>query len=331
MDGSATSDDLPISGYAKRLETVLGKLNGRVKHSGKNAFDHVRKAWALRSIDPAMAAFRAITAEEEAATALIVALKQRQYPNADKINFRNHDHKASIGALISVLSTEVFSKIGHKPRVLLSENPNPLFARIQIDLNELMGISGQEPQFAEPQLPLDFTLGDRDGSIKDLASEFRDFAGERGHKAAKEFIKSEANLRNQILYATDSGIPRVAIKDDFILVRKDRVLTILTIAVMIAQTSDHQAFVLQCLGIILHRLEKIDEIAPQRQPLSDETARLYIEKNLNTFRTEIAKGEKKQTIVSGYTTETIFTLQWLPVWAVRYDGNKAAGREHKSN
>ena len=43
-----------------------------------------------------MAVFRAITAEEEAATAIFLALKEHGYENADKIKFKKHPYKQAL-------------------------------------------------------------------------------------------------------------------------------------------------------------------------------------------------------------------------------------------
>lgn len=55
-----------------------------------NAIKHTNRAWKLRAVDPAMAAFRAITAEEEAAIALFKSLRRLGYPGADKLKIRDH-------------------------------------------------------------------------------------------------------------------------------------------------------------------------------------------------------------------------------------------------
>ncbi len=46
--------------------------------------------------DPAMAIFRAITAEEEAASGLLRCLAEMDYPNAKYLNPHNHSHKHAV-------------------------------------------------------------------------------------------------------------------------------------------------------------------------------------------------------------------------------------------
>jgi hypothetical protein len=94
--GTQDETNLSLSDFQMSLERCISKLNGRVKHSGRNAFAHLRMAWSIRRIDPAMAAFRAITAEEEAASALILSLKQKNYPNSSRLNHRDHIQKSAL-------------------------------------------------------------------------------------------------------------------------------------------------------------------------------------------------------------------------------------------
>lgn len=68
----------------------LRRASGRSGYAAANAIHHLRRAWDIRSIDPAMAAFRAITAEEGAASALVLLLREKKYPHAARLSFRDH-------------------------------------------------------------------------------------------------------------------------------------------------------------------------------------------------------------------------------------------------
>jgi hypothetical protein len=81
-------DELPFTEAQATIEKCIEMLAGRPRHCGRSAFRHLRKAWMLYPIDREMALFRAITAEEEAATALILAMKQRRYPGAELLDYR---------------------------------------------------------------------------------------------------------------------------------------------------------------------------------------------------------------------------------------------------
>jgi hypothetical protein len=68
---------LPLDDFQLALEALSQKLAGRPRHSAANAFRTLRRAWKIAEIDPEIALFLAITAEEEAATALMVSLQSR--------------------------------------------------------------------------------------------------------------------------------------------------------------------------------------------------------------------------------------------------------------
>jgi len=94
-------------GLNKREEKVfelIKSTKSRGRHSLLNAWFHLEKAWKIRETDPAMAMFRGLTAEEEAASALIYALRDRRYTDANILNPHDHLHKHSIYPFFEILS-----------------------------------------------------------------------------------------------------------------------------------------------------------------------------------------------------------------------------------
>ena len=76
------------------IKIIANEAKGFVRFSAENAVRHMEKAWLLQKIDPEMALFRAITAEEEAATSLFLTLKERRYENSEKLNSKTtHTNK----------------------------------------------------------------------------------------------------------------------------------------------------------------------------------------------------------------------------------------------
>ncbi len=311
-------DDFPFSDFALRLENAFSRLNGRIKFGGKNSFIHIRNAWKIRTIDPAMAAFRSITAEEEAATTLIHAVKSKGYAHAEKLYPYRHDHKASIHALLDVLSG-VFAKVGYKPELYLFDNETPPRIRIRIDIHELAGMPGEKPFFAEPIDPLDFTLSDI-GGLKSFSDEFREFAGAAGFAKTRDYIESSANLRNRILYASDIGAPKVQISDEFIIDKKNRALTVLAIALMVTQTNRRQSFVNQCLNSLLYTLEKLNSFPAEivRDP-RENSPQLFIERTPSESKIEVRKDGQRRVAQYQYSTDYTFRLRWLDVWKLKWE------------
>jgi hypothetical protein len=307
------SDEFPFSEYARLLEKSFSRFDGRLKYSAKNAFQNLRLSWRLRSVDPSMSAFRAITAEEEAATALLFVLRKKQYPHCDRINYHKHDHKAAVFVLIQTVS-RIFARLNYSPQVYLVDIDTQPKIRIQLDINEMAGIMSAEPAYAEPLDPLDFSLTDQNGR-QILVDEFAEFCGENGFAKMVDYLRQEANLRNRLLYASDSGIPSVNITDEFIQHRKDRVVAILTIALMIQQTDKHQGFVVQCLDALLSVLIKLDIATPDMSSFEIGSS-VQIVRTPESSLIEVVQDGRRETAHFEYRFQTEFNVKWLEIWRV---------------
>lgn len=68
-----------------------------------------------------------------------------------------------------------------------------------------------------------------------------------GQNSIKSYVKTQANLRNQVLYASDNGIPSVTLGDGALVERAKRVCVLLCISIIILQTDQKQLFAIQCL------------------------------------------------------------------------------------
>ena len=239
---------------------VLRLPNGRIRNCGRNAFEHLRKAWLLRSQDPAMAAFRAVAAEEEAATALILALKQKQHPQSDKLNHRAHPHKASIWPLLNAVNNAIASQHAFQVQLHLSRSGPPRFA-ISMKLRQFPGMPADMPEdfSAIIEEPFNFVVrSDWKGNpeIERFERELHQLAEEKGAGDVRQHIAAEANMRNQLLYANDEGIPQVQLGDGFIPRRAKRVQAILLVTIGILQTPMIQPFAVQGLEAMLNAFER---------------------------------------------------------------------------
>lgn len=83
---------------------------GHSRNCARSAIRHIEMAWTIKDIDPEMAVFRAITAEEEAATAIFLALKEQRYESANKIKYKKHPYKLALEPFIRSICT-FFRKI----------------------------------------------------------------------------------------------------------------------------------------------------------------------------------------------------------------------------
>ena len=71
--------------FGDLIEELVEEYPSPGKHAARSAFRHIKKAWEIKDIDKEMAAFRAITAEEESATAVFHSVMRRKYKNAQNL------------------------------------------------------------------------------------------------------------------------------------------------------------------------------------------------------------------------------------------------------
>ncbi len=199
-----------------------------------------------------MALFRAITAEEEAATAIFLTLKKYHYPHAQLLKHRDHAHKAALYPFLSAVSQvlEAFEFVS--PQLTINPNATPPKIMVRLDANKLHHAPPGTPQyFVEPVPPLNWALTREDGEVWDFAGELVKVAEKGGFSKIIDLVKEEANTRNRLLYATDNGIPTVEIGEGLLAKRRVRVFVMLTLYLLIDQTPQPQTFVVQCLQAFL--------------------------------------------------------------------------------
>lgn len=264
FSGPDRPTDLPTEDMHRLLDEAVAKLSvSRIANAGRNAFELLRKAWRLHPVDSNMSLFSAITAEEEAATAVILALQYQKYPRADQLRVSNHVHKAAFWPIIQALQDMAIDKNMAPPNVQLRIEGAP---RVEFLTN--IGDRGalDEPMWASPDEPFNFVLKtDYNGpfAVHDFAREFEAIARAGKKGSIFEHIKAESNLRNRILYASDQGIPGVEFADEVILARRRRVTALNIIAIAIMQTPQHQHFLVQCLDVLVRIVAKYRGEPPQ--------------------------------------------------------------------
>lgn len=255
LPASDRQKHLPLTEAQLELEKAVDRLTGRIRNCARNAFVHIRKAWDLHGVDDAMSAFRAITAEEEAATALLLALKRQRYPGSGLLKPWNHVDKNAFWPVITAVNNVMFESGMHAPSLLLSKTGRPSVS-LHIDMMKMAGVDG-EPVWAEVDQPLNFSIRSGHASkavVTLFEAELAALASTSGEKSILAHIKTAANLRNRLLYADDGGIPDIKFEDAFLVERARRVCVLTMITIMVTQTPMHQLFVLQCLKSMLQAL-----------------------------------------------------------------------------
>ena len=216
-------------------------------HCAKNAFLHLHKVWEIREIDPEMAYFRCGCAEEEAATAIFQSLKRLQYPNAEKLKFRNHLHKLAVVPFIWAINKAAtpFHEMGYD---------------IQVTIGEEMGkqviywnfIYPGTKQRVKPDPPFNF-ISSVNGVLYDFSRQI-DLLKDIGNDGkVVEYLKRGPNNRNLFLYAASDGIRKIddTIVVNFIKEQLSNVTNLLIVYLLIDTYPVRQTFVKQCLNAFI--------------------------------------------------------------------------------
>jgi hypothetical protein len=247
--------ELELDKREVKIFEMIKATKSRGKHSLRNAWYHLERGWAIRGIDPAMATFRGITAEEEAATGLIYAVRDRDYDNSNLLNPWNHSHKHSIYPFFQLLSdffAESIEPMGYKPGIRLGSVDDPSRLKIYIP----MIVNGVEV-FAMPDPPLNLNIK-VDGKPISFKRQVDKLATLKNVKRVEKYITDKANERNKLLYASVNGYPHLeSIADEFFIEQKKKVMTMAYSYLLIEPYNEKQPFVQQTIDSLLNMLGRI--------------------------------------------------------------------------
>lgn len=241
-----------------RLLEMVNQTQKNTREAVKNAWVHIEKAKRLIGIDNEMAVFRAITGEEEVSTGIIQALKAIDYNNANLLNTRDHKHKAGIWHLLVIIS-EFMQEVNTNglPSITVSEGKNELADKLLISFpSPLPG----DTRLVFPTPPLDFNILSDNKKIS-FRKQAEKLASRHNKEKLEKFLSKEANLRNELLYATPEGYP--VVKEDptnFIANREHRILVLTYAYLLISQYKQKQLFVQQALDAYLKMLNREDSL-----------------------------------------------------------------------
>lgn len=255
------ADELLFSEAQEGIEkTALNLPDGRPRHCCRNAFRRIKQAWRLRSIDPEMAVFSAMTAEEEAASAVIAALKEKRYSGADALNAWSHPHKVGV-----IHMAHAVGRLLHECGMdNIRLNIQPENARIDAYITNLERYGGPEDIYATLDEPLNWSVNlsekkeDREQvSPVDFSNQLQDIASDRNMEGFIQFIRQRANERNTVLYAGDDGIPHVNVQDTYFENRLRDVAILVGLTITILQAETPQSIAEQALQAYIKALGKL--------------------------------------------------------------------------
>jgi len=245
------------------LDLILPDMSPPTKWSAVHAVKHLNRAWKIRELDPEMALFRSLTAEEEAATALMLSLKRRRYAGADRLNHRDHVQKNAVFPFLQGVQ-RVIGKLGpHAPptSLVLDGDTKPHLLKIRFTVPHP---GDGTPLWASPEPPLHFStkssLGETPMKLDDFKLGLDELAAASGAATIIDYIRERANLRNRILYAAPGGIPQVGGDIEKGLAQhQGRTFAILKAYCLVDPYPQTQGFVQQCLYAFLKRLDRLPD------------------------------------------------------------------------
>lgn len=198
-----------LTDFQKLVLDKASKTRGYGGYAAASCRRHLERAWVLREQMPEVSVFLAITAEEEAATAIFHCLQKRQYEWSGKLKKWDHAYKAGVYSFLRLLGETLIPKDDSVKLELFfdtsGESKKTTTLRIRIPIM----IEGGEQYYIVPEPPLGLFSKGPDGKPRDYTQEIRAIASEHGIDSVYEYIKNQANERNKMLYASDSGIPEV--------------------------------------------------------------------------------------------------------------------------
>jgi len=245
-------------GDERILQLLVDEPASHHRNCFRSAIQHLYLSYRLQAVDAAMAIFRAITAEEEAASGLMRCLIDRKYPNAEKLRPRDHVQKHAVTpflqSMIQYLGHLRFNGLRTVRLAIKDINGTArLVVAMQVGQTE-------ESAWASATPPLNMSLREgHDQTTPTFRPDFQQLIKQRGYKNIRSFLQSEANLRNRILYAAKDGFPLIEdLKVEFIVVRQRRVFSMLKTLLLISPYAEHQPFVSDALQAFLQLDDRLN-------------------------------------------------------------------------
>lgn len=233
----------------------LLRLDRPIRNAARSALRYLQRGHLLHESMPELAYFCLLTAEEEAATALFHALKQRKYQGAERLDVRDHRHKSavwpflqSVGSALSLIEPHFAPKLEfQEDEVTLRQ---VLKSRVTIRLPD-----GEE-KWAYPEPPLNFDLR-LNGEPHPFEREMGELSASANVKNIQRLITHRSNERNRTIYAAQTGIPHVTIPMADLRARQGIVFMEFFVLLLVAQVVEHQPFVQHSLDVFLDVLDQL--------------------------------------------------------------------------
>lgn len=247
-----------------KFESVcIELLDSLPKRHSKNCFrsalHHLEKATHLSNIDPAMAIFRGITAEEEAASGLMYCLRECNYLDAKRLNPRKHIHKHALIPFLRIVGLfhgQLFEKSLKEYRLDVKEEDGQKRLMLAFPI-----VHAGTRQWAYPIPPLNVGVSvGASATPPSYQTQISAYVEANGAKDILSYLKNEANLRNKILYASPAGYPTVPEPNpEFLHKKVSHVFILLQTYLLIAPYAERQRYVQDALGAFLTMVGALEQ------------------------------------------------------------------------
>ncbi len=245
-----TWDDFhaPWEEFTAKIDQAVQESAPPGKHAARNALRHMERAFAFASV-PEAAALLAISAEEEASTAIFRTLQRRGYQGAERLNRHSHYHKAAVVPFFHAVATYIATT--------LETNNIKVFPAWPTRGDDRRLRIGVWPRFQDaaifPIPPLHGSLSLNDQPY-DFGGELQAWAVKAGAKSIRDAVNERAKRRVRIWYAADQGIPSLKMGDAFLTKTRDTMYGQLAVFLLIDQHRERQDFAQQALDAFLRIL-----------------------------------------------------------------------------
>jgi hypothetical protein len=205
-----------------------------------------------------MSIFRAITAEEEAATAIFIALKEKEYDHAKKIKFKNHIYKQALEPFVRGIC-KFASQVSKLPDFPFGEKIQ--FSLIGEGKDQKLSLSFYYSNgliTAIPPLGFNIKIDDKPYHFE---KELLEITSGQNKKDIIRHIQERSSFRNKLLYAQPGGIPKITGNiEGHLKKRQQTVIEFLRIYGLIYPYQEKALFVQQALNAFLSMMEEIEQV-----------------------------------------------------------------------
>lgn len=225
------------------------------------AFIHLSLAQRIKDIDPAMAIFRAITAEEEAATGFLRALQARGYSHPGELLPKDHLQKAAVYPyLLAIARHTSYLHMNGIKGVRLGIPKSEDKPRLQLALL----LDGEnEGMVARPDPPLNLQIREA-GEAVNYQKYFLELISPSGFEDIRKYLNTKKNQRNLLLYASPQGLLNPGpVSESTLLDYKHRIMTILKATLLIWPYNDVQPFVQEAVRSFLGLAGRLRRVADE--------------------------------------------------------------------